>query len=161
MKSSNIIVVVALIGWLLVKNDVIDVDLPDLFKSDKEVVTKVEIPEPDASDKELVAPVRKVVKDVDLDKRLAIAHLYMSKADTISRVEGEITSNQVQQWLDAADEYRWRGTNLVGSVPGFSEAANAAVTASIGLEAKTLGPSDREALESVLEAIAWAVKESE
>lgn len=156
MKRSDIIAI-ALFGLLvLIRSGGLELSLPDLaFPSVASV--DLEIPEPSAANKRRVAEVQSVAAKASGDARNGLAMLYLAMADTLSRYDGSLTTDRVRAWLIASDTYRIGGTDLVGAVPGFGAAKDAAVMDLLGDESREISDSERQELVDLLHAIAWAL----
>lgn len=92
-----------------------------------------------------VAPLASIAAIADRaeDKQAvqAAGELYLAMAETVARVES-ISSEQMQAWLTGSNTLRFVGTDYVGKLPGFGEAANAACVEAIGLESRQLTKED-------------------
>lgn len=87
-----------------------------------------------------------------------LADLYSDFAETLSRVEpGSLQSGQLRTWLIKSDTYLIRGTNMVGTVPGFGSAKDKVITEALGLDDRPLDAKDIAAAVAACRSIADAL----
>lgn len=72
-----------------------------------------------------------------------LSALYSDFAEVLSRVEpGSLQSSQLRTWLIKSDTYLIRGTNMIGTVPGFGAAKDKVFTEALGLDDRPLAAAD-------------------
>ena len=114
----------------------------DVVKFVKNLITDVEPDSPDVKPDDngtgvMVPSIVEVVKKADAKKAKRLGSLYVAMADVLDRAD-PMPSSRLRSWLIASDTYMIKGTDLVGSVPGFGDAKDKLFTELLGLEDRNL-----------------------
>lgn len=101
-----------------------------------------------------MSDLKSVVSAAPKDKSKRVGYLYLAMADVLSRMDQPVSSVTLRAWLEKADVYLIQGTDLAGSIPGFTDKRNAVLNEKLGLDVKDYSPEDLKKVAELCKEIA-------
>lgn len=99
---------------------------------------------------------RQIVLPASAEQKKQLSDFLSALSDQFSRLDGSIDGEAIRDFLKSADTYRFKGTDLIGAFPGYTQVTNAYIEQAVGIESRDFGPSDFQKLAALYAGLSKA-----